>query len=223
MLITHSSECARFLGYDIRVRKSQAIKCKHSGNRKIKKRTLNGSVELLVPLNDKIHKFIFSKKIAVQKNDRTLFLVHRKYLISSTDLEIVTIYNAELRGICNYYSLSVNFNKLSYFAYLMEYSCLKTIASRHKSSISKVIGKYRCGKKWGVPYETKSGSKIRFFADYSECKNTMIIPTLSTMRQLFTAMLSTPSKTGSRLTSASFVVRQTASFMKFTMSTSSKT
>ena len=169
-LITHSSECARFLGYDIRVRRSQAIKCKHSGNRKIKKRTLNGSVELLVPLNDKIHKFIFSKKIAVQKNDGTLFPVHRKYLIGSTDLEIVTIYNAELRGICNYYSLAVNFNKLNYFAYLMEYSCLKTIASRHKSSISQVIGKYRCGKNWGVPYETKSGTKIRFFADYSECK-----------------------------------------------------
>ena len=169
-LITHSSECARFLGYDIRVRRSQAIKCKHSGNRKIKKRTLNGSVELLVPLNDKIHKFIFSKKIAVQKNDGTLFPVHRKYLIGSTDLEIVTIYNAELRGICNYYSLAVNFNKLNYFAYLMEYSCLKTIASRHKSSISQVIGKYRCGKNWDVPYETKSGTKIRFFADYSECK-----------------------------------------------------
>ncbi len=169
-LITHSSECARFLGFDIRVRRSQAIKRKHSGNRKIKKRTLNGSVELLVPLNDKIHRFIFSRKIAVQKNDGTLFPVHRKYLIGSTDLEIVTIYNAELRGICNYYSLAVNFNKLSYFAYLMEYRCLKTIASRHKSSISKVIGKYRCGKKWGIPYETKSGLKIRFFADYSDCK-----------------------------------------------------
>ena len=148
-LITHSSECARFLGYDIRVRRSQAIK--RGGNHHVKKRTLNGSVELLVPLNDKIHKFIFSKKIAVQKNDGTLFPVHRKYLIGSTDLEIVTIYNAELRGICNYYCLAVNFSKLNYFAYLMEYSCLKTIASRHKSSISKVIGKYRCGKKWGVP------------------------------------------------------------------------
>lgn len=167
-LITHSSECARFLGYDIRVRRSQSIK--RGGNHNVKKRTLNGSVELLVPLNDKIHKFIFSKKIAVQKNDGTLFPVHRKYLIGSTDLEIVTIYNAELQGICNYYSLAVNFNKLNYFAYLMEYSCLKTIASRHKSSISKVIGKYRCGKKWGVPYETKSGSKVRFFADYSDYK-----------------------------------------------------
>ncbi|NEX56548.1 reverse transcriptase domain-containing protein, partial [Lactococcus lactis] len=49
-LITHSSQAARFLGYDIRVRRSGTIK--RSG--KVKKRTLNGSVELLIPLQDKI-------------------------------------------------------------------------------------------------------------------------------------------------------------------------
>lgn len=168
-LITHSSEYARFLGYDICVRRCQKIK--RIGNKHTKMRTLNGSVELLIPLKDNILKFIFSKKIVIQKGDGRLFPVHRKYLVNSTDLEIVTIYNSELRGICNYYRLAANFNKLSYFAYLMEYSCLKTIAARHKSSISKVIKKYRYKKNWGIPYETKSGSKIRFFARYSECKS----------------------------------------------------
>lgn len=99
-----------------------------------------------------------------------MFPVHRKYLIGSTDLEIVMIYNSELRGICNYYSLASNFNKLDYFAYLMEYSCLKTLASRHKSSVSKIRTKYRVGKDWGIPYETKKGRKICLFAKYSECK-----------------------------------------------------
>ena len=167
-LVTHSSQCARFLGYDIRVRRSNAIK--RSGKGQYQKRTLNGSIELLVPFKDKIHNFIFSKGIAVQTNGGKLFPVHRKYLISSTDLEIVMIYNSELRGICNYYSLASNFNKLCYFAYLMEYSCLKTLASRHKSSISKIKTKYRVEKKWGIPYETKKGRKICFFAQYSACK-----------------------------------------------------
>lgn len=216
-LITHSSECAGFLGYDICVRRSQAIK--RGGNHHVKKRTLNGSVELIVPLNDKIHKFIFSKKIAVQKNDGALFPVHRKYLIGSTDLEIVTIYNTELREICNYYSLAANFSKLNYFAYLIEYSCLKTIASRHKSSIYKVIGKYRCGKKWGVPYETKSGSKIRFFADYSDCKKYY---DFSDIISNVAITYGTPLKTGSKPMSASFAVRLTVSFMKSTMSIISK-
>lgn len=172
-LITHSSEYARFLGYDICVRRCQKIK--RLENKPTKMRTLNGRVELLVPLKDNILKFIFSKKIATQKADGRLFPAHRKYLINSTDLEIVTIYNSELRGICNYYRLAANFNKLGYFAYLMEYSCLKTIAARHKGSISKVIKKYRYEKNWGIPYETRSGSKVRFFARYSarysECKS----------------------------------------------------
>lgn len=145
-LITHSSQTARFLGYDIRVRRSGRIK--RAG--KVKKRTLNGSVELLVPLNDKIRQFIFDKKIAIQKKDSSWFPVHRKYLIRSTDLEIITIYNSELRGICNYYGLACNFNQLNYFAYLMEYSCLKTIASKHKGTLSKTISMFKDGNgSWG--------------------------------------------------------------------------
>ena len=168
-LITHSSECARFLSYDVRVRRSGKIK--RGGNGNVKMRTLNGSVELLVPFDDKTHKFVFSKGIAIQKNDGTLFPVHRKYLINLTDLEIVSAYNAELRGICNYYGLASNFNKFGYFAYLMEYSCLKTLANKHKSTISKVITKFKDGKgEWGIPYETKQGKKRRYFANYADCK-----------------------------------------------------
>ena len=99
------------------------------------------------------------------------FPVHRKYLIGLTDLEIVSVYNAELRGICNYYGMASNFCKLHYFSYLTEYSCLKTLASKHKTSLSKIIDKFNDGTgKWGVPYETKMGSKRRYFANYADCK-----------------------------------------------------
>jgi group II intron reverse transcriptase/maturase len=168
-LITHSGECARFLGYDVRVRRSGAIK--RGGNGNVKMRTLNGGIELLVPLNDKIHKFIFSKGIAIQKNDGTFFPVHRKYLTNPTDLEIVSTYNAELRGICNYYGMAANFNMLNYFAYLMEYSCLKTLASKHKCQMPKIKNTFKDGNgKWGVPYETKQGAKRCYFAKFTDCK-----------------------------------------------------
>ena len=133
-LITHSSKCASFLGYDVRVRRSGKIK--RGGPGHVKMRTLNGGVELLVPLNDKIRPFVFTKGVAIQKEDGSMFPVHRKYLVGLTDLEIVSVYNAELRGICNYYGMASNFCKLHYFAYLMEYSCLKTLASKHKTSLS---------------------------------------------------------------------------------------
>ena len=168
-LITHSSKCARFLGYDVRVRRSGKIK--RGGPGHVKMRTLNGGVELLVPLNDKIRQFVFTKGVAIQKEDSSMFPVHRKYLIGLTDLEIVSVYNAELRGICNYYGMASNFCKLHYFSYLMEYSCLKTLASKHKTSLSKIIDKFNDGTgKWGVPYETKMGSKRRYFANYADCK-----------------------------------------------------
>lgn len=168
-LITHSSECARFLGYDIRVRRDNTVK--RGGVNHTKQRTMNNHTELLIPFDDKIHNFIFDKKIAVQKSDGTLFPVHRNSLIRCTDLEIITTYNDELRGICNYYRLASNYCKLKYFTYLMKYSCLKTLAAKHKSSISKIIAMYKDGNgNWGIPYETKSGVKRRYFANYMDCK-----------------------------------------------------
>lgn len=53
----------------------------------------------------------------------------------------------------------------------MKYSCLKTLAAKHKSKISKVIKMFRDGRgDWGVPYETKLGKKRCYFAKYSECR-----------------------------------------------------
>lgn len=172
-LITHSSQKARFLGYDVRVRRDQTIK--HGGLGNKTKRTLNNTVELTVPLEDKIHKFLFVKGIVEQTNKGKYFPVHRPALERLTDLEIVSTYNSELRGICNYYNMACNFNKLNYFSYLMEYSCLKTLAGKHKSTISKTIAKNKDGKgKWGIEYETKKGKKRLYFADYSECKKSSV-------------------------------------------------
>ncbi len=169
-LITHSSECARFLGYDVRVRRSDKIKRGNSG--KITKRTLNNHVELLVPFHDKIHDFIFSKRIAKQNGAGKLVPCHRSLLLRATDYEIVSAYNAELRGICNYYGIASNFYKLGYFAYLMEYSCLKTLAGKHKSSVHKIIAEHQDGRgQWGISYETKAGDKRCYFAKYADCKD----------------------------------------------------
>ena len=58
-----------------------------------------------------------------------------------------------------------------YFGYLMEYSCLKTLANKHRSRIAKVRYEYRDGTgAWGVPYETKKGKRRMMFAKYSDCK-----------------------------------------------------
>ena len=169
-LITHSNEYARFLGYDVRVRRDTKIK--RVGKMKHAKRTLSNKAELVVPLNDRIHKFIFSKGIAIQEANGNLRPVHRAELLHLSDLEIVASYNSELRGICNFYNLASNFTRLCFLAYLMEYSCLRTLANKHKSSVPKMITKFKDGHgKWGIPYETKRGWKRCYFANYADCKN----------------------------------------------------
>ena len=176
-MITHSNTPARFLGYDVRVRRDQQIKPKG----KFKTRSMNNKVELSIPFKDKIEKFLFSNGIVKQRSDNgKLEPIHRPQLLNRTDLEIVTIYNAELRGICNYYGLASKYNKLIYFNYLMEYSCLKTLAGKHRSKVSKIRAMYKDGTgKWAIPYETKTGIKKMYFANYADCKGkkfTDIVP-----------------------------------------------
>lgn len=165
-LITHSNTPARFLGFDVRVRRDASVK--RSGKRKM--RTMNNKVELNIPLKDKVETYLLSHSIA-ERDGKRLIPIHRPILLNRTDLEIVMIYNAELRGLCNYYAIASNFNKLVYFGYLMEYSCLKTLANKHRSRIAKVRYEYRDGTgAWGVPYETKKGKRRMMFAKYSDCK-----------------------------------------------------
>ena len=169
-LITHSNQYARFLGYDVRVRRDQTLKPNGRGSLS---RTLNNKVELNIPFADKIMPFLFDKAIIRQMLDGKVEPAARKYLYRCTDLEIIDAFNSELRGICNYYGIASNFTRLDYFAYLMEYSCLKPLAGKHKSTSRKIKEKYNIGNgRWGIQYDTKTGQKYREFAKYQDCKDT---------------------------------------------------
>ena len=168
--ITHSSENARFLGYDINVRRNNQTKRTAKGT---VQRTLNQSVELLVPF-EKIEQFMYQREIVIQAKDGSLIPWQRNAMAGLTDLEVLDTYNSQTRGICNYYSLASNFSKLTYFVYLMEYSCLKTLAKKHKTRISAIKKMYQCGSSWGIPYETKSGKKRMMIIKFSDLKKGVV-------------------------------------------------
>lgn len=165
--ITHSAERIRFLGYDIAVRRSQEVKTRKDG---VKQRTLNYSVELTVPLDDKIMKYLFDNGIIEQRPDGKIWPIAIPKLRRSADVEIVKRYNAQVRGICNFYFLAANYHCLNYFRYLMEYSCLKTIASKHDSTTAKIRKKYKLSEGWGIPYETKKGTHYAKIVKLEDCK-----------------------------------------------------
>ena len=168
-LITHSSNRIRFLGYDISVRRCQVVrKYKNKSDKWIKRRTLNGSVSLEVPLDDKIRAFLFKKGAIIQMPDGSYRPRHRKELVGKPDAEIVKTYNSEVRGILNYYGMAANYYKLSYFCYLMEQSCLFTLAFKHKTSSRKFKRAYRDGKRWSIPSPTKKNKDMKVaFVDFS--------------------------------------------------------
>ena len=165
--ITHSSESARFLGYDVSVRRSQELKRRSDG---VRQRTLNGTVMLNAPLKDKIEEFLISNGYGVRTADGRIVPIATKGLRNRSDFEIVSTYNSQMRGICNYYRMASNFPKLDYFVYIMEYSCLKTLASKHQTTMAKARGDRRTGKRWGVPYETKTGTKTLIFLNMTDIR-----------------------------------------------------
>ena len=165
--ITHSSEKVRFLGYDISVRRNQSVRTDRMGR---KTRWLNGKVELTVPL-EKVERFMFSKGAVTQTATGQLKPTHRKGWLYLPDHEILERYNSEIRGILNYYQLAANYNKLAYFCYLMEYSCLATLAGKYAISIRTIRRKYASASVWAIPYMTAGGrAKEKRIVKPADCK-----------------------------------------------------
>lgn len=165
--ITHTSERIRFLGYDVAVRRNQTIKRRKDGRTG---RTLLNTVELTVPLEDKVTRYLFKQGVVEQKPDGRLWPIAIPKLRYLSEVNIVRRYDAQFRGICNFYRLAANYDRLIYFQYLMEYSCLKTIASKHDSTIRKMIKKYRIKGGWGIPYRTKAGEGIAKMSKLADCR-----------------------------------------------------
>ncbi|WP_339258545.1 reverse transcriptase domain-containing protein [Lysinibacillus sp. FSL K6-3209] len=160
-LITHSSKRARFLGYDIKIsHDNKTTKYTASGH---KQRTRTMSCELLLPHEIWRNKLIEYKALKIDENTQKWKSTHRAHLLQNDDLEILMIYNAEIRGLYNYYKLANNVYKLDGFKFIMEYSMYKTFANKYKSSVRKIHRKYSINGDFAVRYETVNGSKIAFF------------------------------------------------------------
>lgn len=158
-LITNSSDYAKFLGYEITI----------GGNErtyqigKTQCRSARRNIRLFMP-KDVIIKAINEKNMVMDINANKWKMNARPLLINLSELEIVSIYNAEIRGLYNYYQLAENVtHKMWQYRYVAEYSCLKTLAAKHKSSVRKMIKKLRIDKYWGVKYQTQNGERICYF------------------------------------------------------------
>ncbi|HEL1985291.1 reverse transcriptase [Streptococcus suis] len=129
-LITHATgESAKFLGYEI---KAQRVN-DYIDNKG--RRSANGVIALFVPAS-----VIESKCRQYMKNGKA---IHRNNLLHDDDFSIVQTYQQEYRGLVQYYILAQNLSWFSKVYWYMETSLLKTLAFKHKSSINKMLAKYK--------------------------------------------------------------------------------
>ena len=69
--------------------------------------------------------------------------VHRSVLIHDDDFTIVSRYQAEFRGVVQYYLLALNVSHFGKLQWVMGQSLAKTLAAKHKTSTRKMVRRYK--------------------------------------------------------------------------------
>ena len=164
-LITHTEKPAKFLGYEVTVRRSNLQKRNKRGSLS---RVYGNKVRLKVT-TEVIKKKLLELgvlKFSYHNGHEQWIPKHRSELINNDDLEILDSYNREIVGFYNYYSIANNCaHALNNFKYIMEYSMYKTFAGKYKCRTRKVNKKYRKNGRFIVTHMTKTGVKERYFYD----------------------------------------------------------
>lgn len=134
--ITHAKEGAGFLGYQVKTYTGHKVVKTMRGHRHTTARVTSERIQLHIP-EAKLRQFCHQKKYGQYDIFKP---IHRSELINLSDAEIIKTYNAELRGIVNYYSLATNASKmLGKLRGIWRGSLLKTLARKHKTKVNKII------------------------------------------------------------------------------------
>ena len=197
-LITHAQDKAKFLGYEIFIRKSDAVKRNKDG---VLKRDFNGAVVLT--LNSAViqKKLTEYNALEVRNIDGKdiWWSKPRRYMTPMKPEDILAQYNAETRGLYNYYSLAANVSKeCASFAFIMKMSMFKTLGWKLNTSARKVRQKYQKDKDFVIPYNDAKGKQkhrifynegfkkrnAQFDVDYDKLPQTMYVPYPSLVERL---------------------------------------
>lgn len=161
-LITSSKKLVRFLGYDITISRSEASA---KTDTQKEKRLYSYAPVLYAPKEKWVRNLIQKGVLKINNKTGEWKSMHRSFLRNLEDIEILNIYNAEIKGLYEYYKLARNATVISKYKHIMEYSMYKTFAGKYNTSVRSIINRYNINGKFGVKYQTKDGTKIRYFYD----------------------------------------------------------
>jgi group II intron reverse transcriptase/maturase len=139
-LVTHArDQKAKFLGYEIHVLHEDS-KHDHRGQR-----CINGSIGLRVP-----HKVKQEKCAKYMKHGKPKHMPQR---IIDEAYSTVSQYQAEYRGIVQYYRMAYNLHTLNKLRHVMEVSLVQTLANKYKTTCPKIY------KRYGTKIMTEEGER----------------------------------------------------------------
>ena len=171
--ITHTSESAKFLGFEISVLRDKNTKWTRRNRRT---RVYYGKPRLYVPHDKwegKLREYGAIKTVVHKDGSNVWKAQARRQYIAKTPAEIVSRYNSEIRGIYNYYAIANNVSVLNKFYGLMKYSMMKTLAAKYRTKVRSIKEKFLKDHEFTVPFITASGTKtITFYHDGFRKKNT---------------------------------------------------
>jgi hypothetical protein len=153
-LITHAQKRVRFLGYDIkRGDGKRRLKVKINQGRGVQ-RTCTQKLVLQMP-REKCE--AFAKEYGSRPGWKGQ---SRKKLIHLSELEILMIYNAEVRGFLGYYSLTDNLTPIaSSILWLTTTSFFKTLAAKRNSTLMKEVTRLKRGpNRYAIKFKKKVGT-----------------------------------------------------------------
>lgn len=133
-LITHSAKRIRFLGYDITIKRNNTPRKNKNGKLS---RCYNSCVKLYMPKEVWLSKLLSLKAMHIVQAT----VAHKEQWlpnswnkrINNNEENIIKQYNDEIRGLYNYYKIACNVSYAMHkFRYFMYYSCIRTLAKKHR-------------------------------------------------------------------------------------------
>jgi len=128
-LVTHArAETARFLGYEVGTKQDNSKQTQ-------KRRSVNGYPRLSIPKD-----VIEAKCKRYMKNGK---VIHRAEMLNESEFSIMSAYQAEYRGIVEYYKRAHNISELGKLKWVMTQSLTMTLAAKLKTTVANIFRKFQ--------------------------------------------------------------------------------
>ncbi len=160
--VRKASTGTAFLGYTVRTHTYRG----HYYRRRVERKTLvkvaGDRVQLHVPI-DKLAKFAERNRLGSYHKNRG---AKRSELENHADVEIIARYNAQMRGLVEYYKLGTEWRReVGRLYHIWWRSLMSTLACKHKCSAAKICARLRTKDGLGLWYESRKGARfLRVFA-----------------------------------------------------------